>query len=161
MEPQKEYARRLKLRQNDSARLHRHHLNIGYFRLSIFITAVVLAWFVFFAATPLSAWWLLLPVLLFIALLAIHSRIRMRQQYLQRAIQYYQRGLDRLNGRWTGTGNPGARFIDPHHPYSQDLDLFFYRRCAPHSAAERYSYYERETQKVRRVCAPPGVPSTR
>src|SRR5262249_13726544 len=30
----------------------------------------------------------------------------------------------RLEDRWTGSGEPGDRFLDPEHPNAADLDLF-------------------------------------
>ena len=39
------------------------------------------------------------------------------------AERVYLRGLDRLDGRWAGTGRDGAAFLEGH-PYARDLDLF-------------------------------------
>ncbi len=41
-----------------------------------------------------------------------------------RAVAYYERGLARIEDRWIGTGEPGIRFIDEHHAYAEDLNLF-------------------------------------
>ena len=40
-----------------------------------------------------------------------------------RARRLYERGLDRLEGRWAGSGPDGARFL-ADHAYARDLDLF-------------------------------------
>jgi hypothetical protein len=50
----------------------------------------------------------------------------------------YRTGLARLADEWIGTSDGGERFLDPHHPYSEDLDLFgegsLYQRIgAPHT----------------------------
>jgi len=45
-------------------------------------------------------------------------------RYRTRAISFYERGLARLNDRWTGAGETGERFLDPAHPYARDHDLF-------------------------------------
>ena len=37
---------------------------------------------------------------------------------------YFESGLARLDGNWAGTGETGDRYLDPAHPYAQDLDLF-------------------------------------
>ena len=42
----------------------------------------------------------------------------------RRGIRFYQSGLERLNGTWPGKGSPGTEFLDPHHPYAADLDIF-------------------------------------
>ncbi len=71
-----------------------------------------------------SALWLAVPVLGFIALLVYHQRIRNRRTQARRAADFYQAGLDRLNDQWSGKGTSGARFDVPHHIYGDDLDLF-------------------------------------
>ncbi len=43
---------------------------------------------------------------------------------IRRAIRFYEQGIARLENRWQGNGESGARFSDPHHPYASDLDLF-------------------------------------
>ena len=41
-----------------------------------------------------------------------------------RAVAFYERGLARIEDRWSGSGETGERFVDPHHVYASDLDLF-------------------------------------
>src|SRR5688572_18115122 len=60
----------------------------------------------------------------FVILLVIHDRVDRRWNLERRAIGWYQRGLDRLDNKWTGFGETGARFLDPSHPYAEDLDVF-------------------------------------
>jgi hypothetical protein len=72
-----------------------------------------------------SPWWLLAPLAAFFWAggrleRAINDRVR-----LERAVQFYERALARLDGRWTGTGSDtGDRFLDEAHLYARDLDLF-------------------------------------
>ncbi len=42
----------------------------------------------------------------------------------QRAAAFYRNGLARMADRWSGNGQTGERFDDPHHVYASDLDLF-------------------------------------
>ncbi len=49
--------------------------------------------------------------------------IRARKR-AERSVAFYGRGLARLDDAWAGTGDPGAEFADPHHPYTDDLDIF-------------------------------------
>ncbi|MGH9939547.1 MAG: MutS-related protein, partial [Blastocatellia bacterium] len=71
------------------------------------------------------AWWLIvLPVVAFIALMAIHQRIHAAVARFERAVKFYERGLARIEDRWSGSGETGERFADKSHPYSEDLDLF-------------------------------------
>jgi MutS domain V len=53
-----------------------------------------------------------------------HIRIENARGAARRGIRFYQSGLERLGGTWSGKGSPGTEFVDPHHPYAADLDLF-------------------------------------
>ena len=64
------------------------------------------------------------PVIAFIALIAWHQRVLESRRLAERAVDFYQRGIDRLEDRWMGRGETGDRFLDPRHPYAGDLDLF-------------------------------------
>jgi hypothetical protein len=72
----------------------------------------------------LSGAWLLVPVAMFLWLGGRLQRVLDDHSRLSRAIAFYDRALARLDGRWAGTGESGARFLDEHHLYAQDLDLF-------------------------------------
>jgi MutS domain V len=54
----------------------------------------------------------------------MHVRIENARDTARRAIHFYQSGLDRLDGTWAGKGSCGTEFLNPHHPYGADLDLF-------------------------------------
>jgi hypothetical protein len=69
-------------------------------------------------------WWLAVPAAAFVILLIVHERIIRSLRNSRRAEAFYQRGLDRMDDRWSGTGETGLRFEDPAHPYASDLDLF-------------------------------------
>ena len=71
-----------------------------------------------------SVWWILLPLAAFVAIAAYHSRILRARELAQRAVHFYQGGLARIEEKWAGTGQTGERFVDPHHVYAADLDLF-------------------------------------
>jgi hypothetical protein len=67
---------------------------------------------------------LLAPVVLFVLLAVLQEKLIRALRLRARAIQFYERGLARLNDRWSGTGETGERFLDPSHAYARDLDLF-------------------------------------
>ena len=91
-------------------------------RLIVFVAGVMLAlvWWRGMAAP----WLLALPVLAFAVLMQRHDRIIRARDAATRAIAYYERGLARIEDRWSGTGEPGDRFRDDRHLYANDLDLF-------------------------------------
>jgi hypothetical protein len=67
---------------------------------------------------------LLAPVAAFVVLAVLQEKLIRSLRLRQRAIQFYERGLARLEDRWAGTGETGERFLDPLHPYARDLDVF-------------------------------------
>ena len=128
MNPLAEYQARLEERRRASQHLERQFRRIGNARLAAGFAAVVVAFFVF-GEVWISVWWLLLPVAVFASLVVLHARVVERLERSKRAVQFYERGLARLEDRWMGlrepgTGEAGERFRDPDHLYSEDLDLF-------------------------------------
>ncbi len=121
-EPRAEYARRIAIWDQAIARGERTHLRISNVRLGTALVAALAAWLVFFrAAAPIAAF--LAPAAGFLALLAVHALVLQKNERAARARRLYVRGLDRIDGRWPGTGPDGARFA-ANHPYAGDLDLF-------------------------------------
>ncbi len=101
----------------------RRGIQVGNFRLGIALAAVLMA-VPAFAWHILSGWWLLIPLAIFIGLVVYHERVIRRQEFAQRGISYYERGLLRLGDRWPGTGSQGEQFDGESHVYARDLDLF-------------------------------------
>ncbi|MGH9843204.1 MAG: MutS-related protein [Blastocatellia bacterium] len=120
--PNLEYARRLAERQSSLAEVEARSQQIWKYRRALFATIIALIVLGFVFST---AFWLIpIPVVAFIALMAIHQRIHRTRDRLQRAVRFYERGLARLEDRWMGSGETGDRFADKSHPYAEDLDLF-------------------------------------
>ncbi len=117
-----EYERRLAAWRARIAALDRVNVTISNIRLVIALAGAVLLWLAFIRASispawPLAAW------LAFAVLAVLHAK---RLQGFERATaaeRVYLRGLDRINGRWAGSGRGGASFL-AEHPYAGDLDLF-------------------------------------
>ena len=123
MNPLAEYQSRLAARRELSEREQKLFRTIGNARLLVGIAGVALAFFVF-GETIVAPWWLLVPLAAFLALVVIHARVVERLERANRAVSFYQRGIERLEDRWAGNGETGERFRDPAHVYAEDLDLF-------------------------------------
>ena len=121
--PNAEYVKRLEQRRTSAHTLESLHHRIGNMRLAVFLAAVVMAWFAFHRQ-QISPWWLLVPLCTFLGLVAWHSRVLQNLQRVRRAADFYERGLARITDQWENSGEPGDRFRDSAHPYSEDLDLF-------------------------------------
>jgi hypothetical protein len=120
--PADEYRARLSDRRATHARLARVDERLSYARLAVFAMAILLvaaAWRGW--AAP---WWVALPLVSFVALIVKHDAIVRARDAAARAIAFYDRGLARIEDRWTGGGENGERFRDPDHLYANDLDLF-------------------------------------
>ncbi len=123
MVPAEEYVRRRTDREARVSKFQKIHIQLGNLRLLLAVCAAVLAWAAF-RPHYLSPWWLIIPGAAFVGLGIWHSRVLRSRELAERAVAFYDRGLARMEDRWSGTGESGERFADPHHVYSGDLDLF-------------------------------------
>ncbi len=92
-------------------------------RLAVFaagVAAVVAVW----GAEVLPAPALAPIAVVFLALAIWHDRVIQSRERADRAVDFYARGLARLDGSWPGGGVSGDAFLDPKHPYAEDLDVF-------------------------------------
>ncbi|MGI9432152.1 MAG: hypothetical protein ACR2PQ_08065 [Myxococcota bacterium] len=121
--PHAVYSKRLTERAARAAELAVRDRLLSNLRLLTFGIGAALALAIFFGRW-LGIAWLAPPVLVFVVLLVIHERVARRKDRADRAVAFYEAGLARLEHRFAGIGEPGERFRDPHHPYSEDLDLF-------------------------------------
>ena len=121
-DPREVYRRRLDDRRATRARLGRHEGTVANVRVALFAAAVGVGWL---ANGQRAGWgWIVVPITGFVGLVVAHSRLKRQIRRAERAVAYYGRGLDRVEDRWTGRGEDGARFADETHPFAADLDLF-------------------------------------
>jgi MutS domain V len=120
--PSAEYNRRLKEREAQVAQLDLTAARISNVRIGLAILFIIAAWW---SARPASFdYWWVAPFALFIVAVIYHARVRRAHGRAERAAAHYRAGIERIEDRWSGRGNPGTRFDDPHHVYAADLDLF-------------------------------------
>ena len=121
--PHFEYTRCLEARRAASAHEEHRYRTIWNWRRAVLVTGAIMAWLVF-GPGWLAWWWLLLPVVVYLILAVVHERVSQARRRFDRAAEFYERGLERLEDRWAGKGEMGERFLDRAHPYAEDLDLF-------------------------------------
>ncbi len=117
-----EYRARLTRLRAAGDRLARSDTRFSHARLMVFAAGAAVAIAVW--RIDLALWWLLLPATVFGILVQRHDRVVRARERVTRSIAFYDRGMARLEDRWTGTGEPGDRFADDRHLYAHDLDLF-------------------------------------
>jgi hypothetical protein len=104
-------------------RAQRRYNQLGNARLATGIAAVIVVGFSI--GTPVvSPWWLLLPLVVFVALAIVLHRLDGERESAARGVAYYERAIGRIEDRWIGKGSQGERFRDSQHIYADDLDLF-------------------------------------
>src|SRR5207244_5943020 len=115
-DPSLEYKTRLQARRQTLERYRRLDRLVARARL---LTGIV-----FFVCVWLFGWWAVLPVIVFIGLLAYHDKVLARARRTLRSIAFYERGVARIEDRWIGTGDSQSSFASESHPYATDLDIF-------------------------------------
>jgi hypothetical protein len=123
VDPRTEYQSRISEWSRRAEAFEKSHSRMGDFR--VFFLFGLLALAAVFCRSA-ESWGIVLMILLVGLLLSgiWHLRIENARSAARRGIRFYQSGLERLDGNWSGKGSPGMEFLDPHHPYAADLDLF-------------------------------------
>ena len=117
------YSTRLEERRAERERRGTKVSWVSYARLAVFVAGVAMAWFVW--ETDSLPWpWLSAPLAAFAALMNWHARLYEGLRQAERSEKFYTRGLERLRDEWAGSGDQGTSYVDAHHPYASDLDVF-------------------------------------
>jgi hypothetical protein len=123
LSPSEEYKRRQQAREQHVAHFEKLHRRFGNLRLFVVTATLIAAWFSVHN-DAFSPWWLLTGPALFLAIAILHARVLRKRSCAERAVDFYRKGLARIEDRWVGTGQTGDR-IDTHTSlYATDLDLF-------------------------------------
>ncbi len=118
-----EYRSRLSDWSGRAQALEQAHARMGHLRVLFLLSVLALGAVLCRSAVSWGA--VLLILLLGLVLTGIrHAQIENARSAARRGVRFYQSGLERLDGTWPGKGLPGTEFLDPHHPYAADLDIF-------------------------------------
>jgi hypothetical protein len=122
-QPHADYTQRLAARLQTVHAKDALHKQIGNAKLSAVIVALVLLW-LSLKDGVISTYWLALPVVIYASLAVAHEFALRALAHARTAVTFYERGLARIEDRWSGTGASGERFRNPKHVYADDLDIF-------------------------------------
>jgi hypothetical protein len=120
--PDSVYRRLLAAAEAQLVREQTRDKQLSYARLTVVVAAFVSA--ILLLHQPDLLLLLLIPLIVFIVLAMVHQRVLQRVSYRSRVVEFYRRGMARLENRWAESGETGDRFLDPVHSYARDLDLF-------------------------------------
>jgi hypothetical protein len=120
--PEALYHRALLENQAQLALQQKLDTGLGYAKMVVFLAGVIAA--ILLLHSPRLQGLLLIPVVIFAPLAVGHDRVQRAIRERKRVIEFYERGIARLQDRWAGTGDTGDRFLDLAHPYARDLDIF-------------------------------------
>jgi hypothetical protein len=121
--PATEYKSRLDARRSRERASSGRERLLSHARLVAFVLGAAAAWAILALDRVSDAWLLLAPVPFFAAVVA-HDRARRETLRAARAARFYERGIERLEHRFAGTGRSREDYADPEHPYAAHLDLF-------------------------------------
>jgi hypothetical protein len=121
--PASTYSGRRAVRAAALERLERRHAALAMARLAVAVLAAVVLW----GALGPRYWslgLLAVPALAFLTLAVVHDRVIQARDHAARSVEFYDRGLARIEDRWSGLGPTGTPHSPQDHPYADDLDLF-------------------------------------
>ncbi|MCM2256771.1 MAG: DNA mismatch repair protein MutS [Vicinamibacteria bacterium] len=123
LDPRAEHERRRDAHRVAAAAAQQVMDRLSLLRGAVFATAALL-WALVTFRSGVPAWSVPAALGVFVALVALHARQRRRRDHARRATAHHEDRLARLDEAWEGRGDPGDDFLDPRHPFAEDLDLF-------------------------------------
>jgi hypothetical protein len=123
VDPRTEYQSRLSDWSRRTEALEQSHSRMGNLRVCFLLGLLALG--AVLCRSEVS--WAAVLMILLLGLLVTgiwHIHIENARNAARRGIRFYQSGLERLDGTWSGKGSPGTEFLDTHHLYAADLDMF-------------------------------------
>ncbi len=98
----------------------------GKFSLLRVLTFLATGFTFFYALLDgaIAIWWAGIPAALFVAVVIAHENKLRKVEESKRRVLFFEHGITRIEGEWTGTGLEGNEFKDKEHLFSGDLNLF-------------------------------------
>ena len=123
VDPLKIYEARQAQFQNEIAETEIASSRFSNARALVFLVGVVVGWLALIRLS-IAVEWFFVPLLVFCLLVWQHLRVKTRLRKAKRAQDFYSQRISLINGHWEESGQASARYIDPSHPYTSDLDIF-------------------------------------
>jgi hypothetical protein len=105
--------------------LDRRMARVANGRAATFLSALVFTGLAVFERLPAVAWpGAAVSALAYVVLALHHARLLGRERRAKEEAAWHERALARLDGTWPSLPSKGERFVDAHHLYTSDLDIF-------------------------------------
>jgi hypothetical protein len=105
--------------------LDRRMARVANGRAATFLGAAVFTGLAIFERLPAAAWAGAAGCVLAYVVLALHhAQLLARERRAREEAAWHARALARLDGTWPSLPSRGERFVDTHHLYTSDLDIF-------------------------------------
>lgn len=125
MNPEKEYKERKKSYGEQLEKLKERNNRISNIRLLVLIAGIALSlWFYEqkdFLFVTIS---LLVTLVVFIVFVVVHHQVSIKKNQIQALYNMNVEGIQHMEGQWHDLGHSGECYVDEHHAFSWDLDLF-------------------------------------
>ncbi|MCW5963067.1 MAG: hypothetical protein KIT83_03435 [Bryobacterales bacterium] len=118
------YGQRMASTRAEIVSLEARAARLSSFRLAAFLLLLGATGFALWSDYTASLAGLAAALVLLIAIIVVHERLLRRIVETRRRAQYWSDGIQRIEQQWAGKGISGKQFLDPHHLYAEDLDLF-------------------------------------
>src|SRR5579871_232689 len=109
--PREIYTQLLDERRREVAVREQRHVALGYLRLGIVLAGLAVVW-ISLETHAVSVAWVAIPILAFFATIVIHEKLLGVLELRRRAVRFFERSLERLDGNWAGRGESGAAYLD-------------------------------------------------
>ncbi len=105
--------------------LDRRMARVANGRAATFLGAAVCTGLAIFERLPAVAWaGAAVCAVAYVVLAVHHAQLLARERRAGEEAAWYSRALARLDGTWPTLPSRGERFVDTHHLYTSDLDIF-------------------------------------
>src|SRR5579875_3284555 len=121
--PRETYRARIAARAAEGKRLQTRHVLLGYLRLALVLLGIAVSWCAFHLQI-VSRWWVLAIFAAFVVVARRHADVLGRSAHAQRATRYLERGLARIEDRWTDLPARSPEVDTASSLFADDLDLF-------------------------------------
>jgi hypothetical protein len=121
--PNCEYTRRLSERRQQLVGIRARHRRLWTYLMIVLLAGLATA-YATLSLHLISPLLILLPAVVVLALMRSSTKNARIHSRVQRIVEFFELGLERLAHQWQGRGKGGKEYRPDNHPYARDLDLF-------------------------------------